>query len=227
MHLLFFSRSPTYNDAYTYSRQQDLRRDKALRITKEQAEENRAQVLNTATKLFLEKGYDGIAVAELMQAAGFTHGGFYNHFNSKETLARAATVNAFQKRATAMAKAEDLEGHLRLYISDLHIDRPDEGCPAAALSSDAARASPELKSIFADGIEAMIVSLEKRLQSEGMRAPRTRRQLAITLLTKMTGTIGLARAVPANHKLRSEILETGLKGALKEAATAISASKNT
>lgn len=80
-----------------------------MRITKEQAEENREHVLNTASKLFLEKGYDGIAVADLMQAAGFTHGGFYNHFNSKEALARAATVNAFQKRAAAMAKAKNLE----------------------------------------------------------------------------------------------------------------------
>lgn len=198
-----------------------------MRITKEQAEENREHVLNTASKLFLENGYDGIAVADLMQAAGFTHGGFYNHFNSKEALARAATVNAFQKRAAAMAKAKNLEGHLRLYLSDLHIDRPDEGCPAAALSGDAARASPELKSIFADGIAAMIAALEKRLQSEGMTAPRARRQLAVTLLTKMAGTIGLARAVPENHELRKEILEAGLKGALKEAAAGISASKNT
>lgn len=203
-----------------------MRRGRALRITKEQAEENRAHVVNTASKLFLEKGYDGIAVADLMQAAGFTHGGFYNHFESKEALARAATVKAFQKRAAAMAKAKDLEGHLRLYLSDLHIDRPDEGCPAAALSGDAARASPELKSVFAEGIAAMIAALEKRLQSEGMTAPRTRRQTAVALLTKMAGTIGLARAVPAGHALRKEILETGLKGALKEAAAALSTGKD-
>ena len=66
-----------------------------MRISKEEAAANRAKVLAAAARLFREKGVDGIAVAELMQAAGLTHGGFYNHFESKEELAAAAFREAF------------------------------------------------------------------------------------------------------------------------------------
>src|SRR6476620_2081829 len=70
-------------------------REAAMRITKETTAANRERVLEAAARLFREKGVDGIAVAELMQAAGLTHGGFYNHFESKEELAAAAFKTAF------------------------------------------------------------------------------------------------------------------------------------
>ena len=40
-----------------------------MRISKEETAANRAKVLAAAARLFREKGVDGIAVAELMQAA--------------------------------------------------------------------------------------------------------------------------------------------------------------
>ena len=36
--------------------------------------------------MFRERGFDGVGVADLMEKAGLTHGGFYNHFASKEAL---------------------------------------------------------------------------------------------------------------------------------------------
>jgi len=57
-----------------------------MRLTKEQAETNRQRIIAEAGRLFRERGFEGISVAELMQAAGFTHGGFYNHFASKSDL---------------------------------------------------------------------------------------------------------------------------------------------
>ena len=38
-------------------------------------------------EMFRERGFDGIGVGDLTRAAGFTHGGFYNHFKSKDALA--------------------------------------------------------------------------------------------------------------------------------------------
>src|ERR1700674_5067103 len=66
-----------------------------MRISKEATAVNRKRVLEAATRLFREKGVDGIGVADLMKAAGLTHGGFYNHFESKEELAVAAFAAAF------------------------------------------------------------------------------------------------------------------------------------
>ena len=75
-----------------------------MRISKEEAAANRAKVLAAAARLFREKGVDGIAVAELMQAAGLTHGGFYNHFESKEELAAAAFREAFAAAVTRVER---------------------------------------------------------------------------------------------------------------------------
>ena len=78
-----------------------------MRITKETAAANRERVLEAAARLFREKGVDGIAVAELMQAAGLTHGGFYNHFESKEELAAAAFKTAFDAAVAGGAAGLD------------------------------------------------------------------------------------------------------------------------
>ena len=40
-----------------------------MRITKRQADENKTRVVETAARLFREKGSDGISVAELMRQA--------------------------------------------------------------------------------------------------------------------------------------------------------------
>jgi AcrR family transcriptional regulator len=58
-----------------------------MRLTNEKVAENKARVFETAARLFREKGSEGVAVADLMPAAGLTHGGFYNHFESKDGLA--------------------------------------------------------------------------------------------------------------------------------------------
>src|SRR6202030_4281265 len=55
-------------------------RTAGMRLTKERVAENKARVVETAARLFREKGFEGVAVADLMHAAGLTHGGFYNHF---------------------------------------------------------------------------------------------------------------------------------------------------
>ncbi|MEQ9507813.1 MAG: TetR family transcriptional regulator, partial [Alloalcanivorax xenomutans] len=53
-----------------------------MRVTRAQAEENRERVIETAGRLFREKGFDGVGLNDLMQAAGLTRGGFYGQFES-------------------------------------------------------------------------------------------------------------------------------------------------
>ena len=57
-----------------------------MKVTRAQAEENRNRVLDVAGRLFRERGFDGIGIADLMKEAGLTHGGFYGNFESKEDL---------------------------------------------------------------------------------------------------------------------------------------------
>lgn len=73
-----------------------------MKVTKAQAQANRARIVETASALFRERGYDGVGIADLMAVAGFTHGGFYKHFGSKaDLLAEAATCGFAQSAAKA------------------------------------------------------------------------------------------------------------------------------
>ena len=68
-----------------------------MKVSREQAALNRERIVEVAAKLFREKGYDGIGVADLMKNAGLTHGGFYGHFASKEDLMIEASELALKK----------------------------------------------------------------------------------------------------------------------------------
>ncbi len=41
-----------------------------VKVSKEQVRENRMRVVETASELFRERGYDGIGISELMSEAG-------------------------------------------------------------------------------------------------------------------------------------------------------------
>ncbi len=69
-----------------------------MRLSKDQVEANRKKVLREAGRLFRERGFGGIGVAEVMQAAGFTHGGFYNHFGGLAGHIEDGGANARQGR---------------------------------------------------------------------------------------------------------------------------------
>jgi TetR/AcrR family transcriptional repressor of nem operon len=69
------------------------------RVSQAQAQENRRRVVATAARLFRERGVAGVSVADVMGAAGLTHGGFYKQFASKEALVAEAVGQAFADRA--------------------------------------------------------------------------------------------------------------------------------
>src|SRR3974377_943734 len=103
-----------------------------MRISKEEAAENKARVVKAACRLIREKGFEGFGVAEVMREAGFTHGGFYNHFDSKEDLGVAAIREAFdlavarlnQRFAEAPGRAEAFEHYVERYLSGGGRDNP-------------------------------------------------------------------------------------------------------
>src|SRR4030081_2274941 len=85
------------------------RRTAGMRLTKEKVAKNKARVVETAARLFREKGFEGVAVADLMHAAGLTHGGFYNHFESKDELAAQACAQIFEGAVAMMERMAAIE----------------------------------------------------------------------------------------------------------------------
>lgn len=57
-----------------------------VRRTKEEAQETRTQLLDTAESLFREKGVSRTSLAEIAKAAGLTRGAIYWHFENKADL---------------------------------------------------------------------------------------------------------------------------------------------
>jgi len=185
-----------------------------MKVTKAQAQANRAHIVETASALFRERGYDGVGVAELMAAAGFTHGGFYKHFRSKADL-MAETAASGLSQSLAMTGKMDLAKFINVYVSRAHRDGRGAGCTMAALCGDAARQTEDVKATFAAGIEDMLAVLGKEDGSTQDSDPKTEadsnakhaRAKRIDLLAHVIGAVALSRACPDDSPLADEILE--------------------
>src|SRR5688500_1398649 len=119
-----------------------------MKVTKAEAQANRAHIIETASALFREHGYDGVGVAELMASAGFTHGGFYKHFRSKADLMAEAAASTISQ-TVANSEGLNLAEFFKSYVSRKHRDARGGGCTMAALCGDAARQSDDIKATFA------------------------------------------------------------------------------
>jgi TetR/AcrR family transcriptional repressor of nem operon len=137
-----------------------------MKVTKAQAEANRALVVETASRLFRERGFDGVGVADLMAAAGFTHGGFYKQFGSKADLMAEATACGIAQTG-ALAEGVDAAEFIRHYLSREHRDGRATGCTMAALSGDAARQPESVRVAFEEGVENLLALLSQNGSSIG------------------------------------------------------------
>lgn len=177
-----------------------------MKVTKAQAQANRAHIVETASTLFRERGYDGVGVADLMAAAGFTHGGFYKHFGSKTDLMAEAAACGLTSSAAAVADL-DVQAFVSEYLSRAHRDGPGQGCTLAALCTDAARQTDAVKAAFAAGIEARLATRatqEGQAQRDPDDAARARR---IALMAQAVGALVLSRSCPDESPLADEILD--------------------
>jgi len=181
-----------------------------MRVTREQAAASRERILEAASRLFRERGLDGVGVADLMQSAGMTHGGFYAHFASKEDLTVAACERAlaysaarWDRVAAASDSSRDALAELATsYLSSGHRDRPGNGCVIAALGADVARQGGAVRRAYTRGLEALLDRLGRLVPGRSITA---RRRRALATYASMVGGVVLARAVD-DAALSDEIL---------------------
>lgn len=183
-----------------------------MKVSREQMAEHRARILEAASRLFREKGVEAVTVAEVMRAAGLTHGGFYGHFASKDDLVAQALAHALK---ASLGKTSDLLTFIDDYLSSEHRDNPGKGCPTAGLAAEMRHESPEARAAMTAGLRAQIDELSGALP--GGRAA-DRRRSAIGSWAAMVGAVILARAVddPAfSDELLAEThawIDAGLNG---------------
>jgi TetR/AcrR family transcriptional repressor of nem operon len=182
--------------------------DQALGVSREKAAENRRAIIAAATQLFRERGVEAVGLNELMKQAGFTQGGFYNHFESKadlvaEVLASAMVDGAAELARNARAPIDEsttaLRRYISWYLSQAHRDNIDHGCPVAGFAGDAPRLGAGAQSHFAGGLDDQITILAGLIAESGSFATsgerRTLRERAISLHCEMVGALVLSRSV--------------------------------
>jgi TetR/AcrR family transcriptional regulator, transcriptional repressor for nem operon len=177
-----------------------------MRVSKEQVETNRTSLLQAAGRLFREKGFDGVGVAEVAKEAGLTHGALYAHFPSKDALAAEAFSDAIAQRVTSMRRRKrTFEEFLEVMFSTETRDNLANGCPLTASASEIARQGTAVATSFARAFEDTVAVLEESIESE-MTASQKRR-FAVSALAAQIGAIAVARAVATvDAPLSKEVL---------------------
>ncbi|MFO1142656.1 MAG: TetR/AcrR family transcriptional regulator [Amaricoccus sp.] len=185
-----------------------------MRSSAAQAATNRTRIIGEAARMFREKGFDGIGVAEIMRRAGLTHGGFYGHFGSKEELMALACRRAVDDMLVEWrARIDSAPGDPRAsiaepYLSAEHRDAAGTGCLMAALGPEAARAAPPVRRAVTECLGAVLDVIAGEMPAAD---PGERRRRAIRMFASLVGALVVARAVDTPD-LSDEILEVVLSG---------------
>jgi TetR/AcrR family transcriptional repressor of nem operon len=169
-------------------------------------EKTHQAIVEIAAQKMRESGTEGPGVAEIMKAAGLTHGGFYKHFDSRDDLVAEAVEEAVaQSREGFTGVVEDADDPLSAfvdwYLSTSHRDQPGSGCAVVALGADAARADERVRATYRGQVERYIAQMEELLGGEGEDV----RRRAIAAVSEMVGALLIARAV-GDEDLSEEIL---------------------
>jgi TetR/AcrR family transcriptional repressor of nem operon len=179
-----------------------------MRVSRIQAAENRERILDVATRLFRERGIDGIGVADLMKAAGLTHGGFYGHFKSKEDLVAQACRRSVARmrqnwiNVVDQANGDPLEALAATYLTPKHRDGAGRGCPMAALGPEVARQGPAVRRAMTEELRPFLDYLSRIVQGS---SSTLRRQKALATYASLVGALVVSRVVD-DPQLSDEVL---------------------
>jgi TetR/AcrR family transcriptional repressor of nem operon len=178
-----------------------------MRMSREATAQSRERILSAAAKMVRERGVDAASIADVMEAAGMTNGGFYRHFRSKDEMIAAAIrvafdeiADRFDRRLRKDGAAAAIDAYVDEYLSVVHLEHPGRGCPVAALGTDAGRYCGVFAEEFMAGSEKLIARLS---DASGQGAPE--RADAIRRLAMLVGAVVIARAV-GRGALQDEVI---------------------
>jgi TetR/AcrR family transcriptional regulator, transcriptional repressor for nem operon len=191
-----------------------------VRQSREEKRRSHERIVAAAAREIRVSGTEAPSVAEVMQAAGMTHGGFYKHFASRDELiaeaAACACADGARRLNEAVADAEDpYAGLVDSYLAAAHREDRATGCAVAALTGDAARPGNPARAAYTRQVHAYVERLRGLQPSSGTPAEDRRR--AIAAMSTLIGTLTVARGVD-DPQLADEILAAGRQALLDAAA---------
>jgi TetR/AcrR family transcriptional repressor of nem operon len=163
--------------------------------------ENRLRILDCASRLFREKGFDAVTVMEVMKAAGLTHGGFYGHFESKDDLVAHALTHSLKEDAESKM---GFNAFIASYLSRDHRDNPGGGCPTAGLVADARHQGASARAAMTQGLQSQIERISTVSVGE---SEADKRRAAIGTWAAMVGAVIISRSID-DPELADEVLDS-------------------
>jgi TetR/AcrR family transcriptional regulator, transcriptional repressor for nem operon len=177
-------------------------------------------IVEAASRLMRDRGFNDASVANVMKEVGLTHGGFYAHFRDKTAMLTAAVEKAFvesPKNFTSLATMARSNNDVGLiakhYLADGRVEDISSGCPAAALVSEVHRQDPQVQSMFRAGTEETRHALSS---APGLSTAQSDHSWAA--LAMLVGSLALMRAMP-DAGLNDTIREQAISGMRKLAAS--------
>lgn len=184
----------------------------SMRYHVKHKEESRARILDSAAKQFRAGGVETVRVADVMNAAHLTHGGFYKHFADKDELLHEAIRTALIEVSAQLAQLteglsrnEALRTVIHFYLSEEHLQRPELGCALAALGTEMARMSQPMKRQVSMALDAYAERLSYLMPGN---SEEERRSAFLVLFPSMAGCLMTARAHDS-PKRQQQILLAG------------------
>jgi TetR/AcrR family transcriptional repressor of nem operon len=187
-----------------------------MRYEKGHKEATRRRIVETAAERFRNEGIAAVSVARLMSDIGLTQGGFYNHFESKDDLAREALALGLEGMRARLRKAGKQSEGARLgnvvdsYLSTLHRDNVIRGCMLVTLAVEAGRSEGPVRAQMSDGITEM-VKLVSEFLPESIK-PAQRETTAMAMVSCLVGTMILSRTTDDPQK-SDRFLQAGRRAA--------------
>jgi TetR/AcrR family transcriptional regulator, transcriptional repressor for nem operon len=163
-----------------------------MKKSKAETAETRKRIVEAAAQAFRSNGIHATGVAEIMSAAGLTHGGFYRHFESKEHLVAEACASAMESTleridSSGQTGMQTLVEHFESQVWDKsHRDCLGE-CPLIAMGSELARADAETRRAATDGYRELIALMASKGTSDN--------GAAMFAFSAILGAITIARIV--------------------------------
>lgn len=194
-----------------------------MRKSRQEAAQTRARIVKTAAEEFRQHGIASTGLAEVMTAAGLTHGGFYKHFASKDALVAEAGQSAcdtmYEVVTGIIAKTPGRKGikaAVAAYLSLAHRDQPRNGCPFVTLGSELARADDATRAVSTAGF-LRIVELLTPLYGDLKSSVAKKR--AMSAAATMIGAVTMARVVN-DESLSEAILRSAFTEITRSASPA-------
>jgi TetR/AcrR family transcriptional repressor of nem operon len=169
------------------------------RRTTAKKQETHDKIVRTAAAALRRNGYDGVGVADVMDEAGLTHGGFYAHFENREALllealdaAAGETIDRLGKVPDGALPGKKLQAIVDHYLSDRHVANVERGCTLAALGGETVRQSPEIRHVMTRRVKELADLVARQLPTWGDAEAHDD---ALAVMSTLLGALLIARAV--------------------------------